>query len=128
MADTIILPLIADISSVRAANTALDILRALSIQDDRVIPILNEVVPKVGLSRKHVEAGLHRFITPVPSGGGKMMDSINRGTPLVMADPDLPVAKAIEDLAFAVSRPESKTKQRPKPSDLLVKVRKRVKG
>lgn len=128
MADTIILPLIADISSVRAANTALDIFRALSIQDDRVIPILNEIVPKVGLSRKHVEAGLHRFVTPVPSGGGKVMDSINRGTPLVMADPDLPVAKAIEDLAFAVSRPESKTKQRAKPSELLVKVRKRVKG
>jgi pilus assembly protein CpaE len=127
-ADVIILPLIADISSVRAANTALDIFRALSIQDDRVIPILNEIVPKIGLSRKHVEAGLHRFVTPLPSGGGKMMDSINRGTPLVMAEPDLPVAKAIEDLAFAVSRPESKAKQRPKPSELLIKVRKRVKG
>ena len=128
MADVIILPLISDISSVRAANTALDIFRALSIQDERVIPVLNEVFPKVGLSRKHVEAGLHRFVTPVPSGGGKMMDSINRGTPLVMVDPDLPVSRAIEDLAFAVSRPESKSKQRPKPSELLLKVRKRVKG
>ena len=128
MADTIILPLIADISSVRAANTALDIFRALSIQDERVIPVLNEIVPKVGLSRKHVESGLHRFVTPLPSGGGKMMDSINRGTPLVMAEPDLPISKAIEDLAYAVSRPESKAKQRPKPSELLLKVRKRVKG
>lgn len=127
MADQILLPLVGDILSIRAATTALDIFQALSIPEDRVVPVFNEVVPKAGLSRKHVENSLHLPMKSIPPGGSKVMDSINLGTPLVMSDVDNPVSQAIENLAFELSRPESKSKPREKPSDLLSKVRKRLK-
>src|SRR5579884_3953826 len=126
MADAIVLPLIPDISSVRTTNSALDILSALDVRDDRIFLLLNEIVPKVGLSKKHVESALHRFVTTIPSGGAKVTDSINRGAPLVLSDPDLPFCKSIEDLAFQLSRPESIAKKRSRSSELLTKVRKRV--
>lgn len=127
MADTIILPVIAEMSSVRAASTTLDVFHALNIPDERVFPVLNEIVAKVGLTRKQVETGLRRPVAFIPSASGKLTDSINQGTPLVLQEPDQPTAIGIEDLAYMVSRPESKGRPRTSPSPLLLKARKRAK-
>lgn len=127
LADIIVLPLIPDIASVRAATTAMDIFQALSISNEKVLPIFNEVVPKGGLPRKNVESTLHAELRAIPWGGSKVIDSINLGTPLVMTDPDSPVSEAIEDLALHLSREESKAKGRQKGPDLMLKFRKRLK-
>lgn len=126
IADNIVVPLTGDIASIRATTTSLDIFQALSISDQKVIPVFNELFPKSGLSRKNVESTLHVTLTPLPNGGAKVMDSINLGTPLVSTEPDFPLSVAIENLAFQLSRSESKITDRPKSPDLLVKVRKRL--
>src|SRR5579884_818405 len=126
LSDHVVMPVIADISSVKAATTTLDIFAALNISEDRVVPVLNELIPKVGLSRKHVESSIHMPVTPIPFGGGKVTDSVNLGAPIALTEPDSPFSHAIQALAYELSRPESKTKQQPQQSDLLSKVRKRL--
>ena len=125
LADHIVLPIIGDISSIRAATTALDIFQALNIQDDKVTMVFNELFPKAGLSRKHAETSLHLPTHFLPFGGPKLLDSVNLGAPIVMSDPDGAFSQAVQQLAISVSRPDSEVQVPAKSGDLLSKVRMR---
>jgi pilus assembly protein CpaE len=128
MSDHIVLPVIGDISSIRATTTALDIFQALSISDEGVILVFNELFPKAGLSRKNVETSLHATTKAMPFGGGKLLDSVNLGAPIVTADPDHQFSQAIENLAFELSRPDAVDGVPTKQADLLSKVRRRLRA
>lgn len=127
MADQIILPLIGDISSIRATTTALDIFQALSIADDKVVLVFNELFPKMGLPRKSAESSLHVETRPVPFGGAKLLDSINLGTPIMMSEPSSPFSQAIEKLALEFATPATGAATRPE-ADLFSKMRRRLRA
>jgi len=128
MADHIILPLVGDISSIRATTTALDIFQALSIPDDRVIMVFNEIFPKMGLSRKHAETSMSVSTMPLPYGGAKLLDSINLGDPIVQSDPGGAFAQAIDAIATAVSHPGGEAKGKARSGDLFSRMRSRIKS
>jgi pilus assembly protein CpaE len=128
IADHIVLPMVGDISSVRATTTAMDIFQALSIPDDRVVLVFNELFPKMGLSRKHAETSMNLTMTPLPYGGSRLLDSINLGDPIVHSDPGNPFSQAIEALAAEVSHPGGEVKNHEKSGGLFGGMRKLVKA
>ncbi|HEV3310883.1 MAG TPA: response regulator [Chloroflexota bacterium] len=125
MADHVVVPLIGDISSIRATTTALDIFQALSIPDDRIILVFNELFPKVGLSRKHIESSLHLPAHQIPFGGARLLDSVNLGSPIVSSNPENPFSQAIEELAIRISGRDASARMPNGSGDLLTKMRKR---
>jgi pilus assembly protein CpaE len=125
LADHIILPLIGDISSIRATTTALDIFGALSIPDEKVVLVFNEIFPKMGLSRKHAETSMNVTMMPLPYGGAKLVDSINLGNPIVLSDPEGPFSEAIGEIAVKVSHPDGELRPK-KTGALFSKMRKRL--
>ena len=128
VADHIILPMTGDISSIRATTTAMDIFQALSIPEERVILVFNELFPKMGLSRKHAETSMNITTMPLPYAGAKLLDSINLGDPIVQADPSNPFSMAIRDIAAAVSHPDGQLKPDDKAAGLFGGVRRLVRS
>lgn len=128
IADHIVLPVVGDISSIRGTSTALDIFQALAISDDKVVLVFNEMFQRAGLPRKSVETSLHASTKFIPFGGATLLDSINLGTPITLAEPDHQVSQAIENLAFELSRPDAADAPKARQNDLLSKVRRRIKA
>src|SRR5581483_10682760 len=107
---------------------ALDIFQALSIPEDRVVLVFNELFPRLGLSRKHAETSLNLTMMGLPYGGAKLVDSINLGDPIIQSDPGNPFCAAIRELAAEVSHPGGKPKENEKSGKLFGGMRRLVKA
>jgi Flp pilus assembly CpaE family ATPase len=87
MADTVVLPVMADMAALKAAANTMRIFKAVKIPEDRVRVILNELIPRAGLTRQQVEASLGQSVHNLPHAGSGFIDALNAGTPLVAAEP-----------------------------------------
>lgn len=105
-ASSIVLPLTADMAALKTAVSTLRILKAVKINEDNLRFVLNEIVPRAGLTREQVEGSLRRETLTIPHAGAGFIESANQGMPLTTMDPQPPAAKAIFDIARTVCEPE----------------------
>lgn len=106
-AQTIVLPLTPDMAALKTAVNTLRILKAVKIDESKIQFVLNEIIPRAGLSRDQVEKSLNKTPFEVPHAGPAFIDAANHGMPLVSADNPNPAAKALMDLARTMCEPEA---------------------
>jgi pilus assembly protein CpaE len=102
----ILLPVTPDMAALKSTVSTLRILKALTIQQSRVKVLLNEIIPRAGLTKEQLETGLGKQTFAIPHAGAGFVEAANQGTPIVIADPRSPSARALLELAKTVCDPE----------------------
>jgi pilus assembly protein CpaE len=102
----IVLPVTPDMAALKSTVSTLRILKALTIQQTRIKVLLNEIIPRAGLTKEQLETGLGRPTVTIPHSGSAFVEAANQGTPLVVVDPRTPGARAILEVAKSLCEPE----------------------
>lgn len=101
--DIIILVTTQDIPSIKNSRLFFDVIDALSIDQKRIIFIMNRFDKRVGITPDKVGESFKREISSVvPMEERVVIPSINRGLPFMMGDKSKPVARSILQLAETV--------------------------
>jgi len=106
MADHIVLPLTPDIAALKTTVNTVRILKAVNIRDEKMQVVLNEIIPKAGLTKQQVDTSLGKQSIAVPHAGAAFIDAANHGMPLVTLEDPPAAARALIDLARTVCEPE----------------------
>jgi pilus assembly protein CpaE len=126
--DTIVCVVAPELASVRAMNIALKTFEKLSIPPEKIELVLNWTFQRNELSRKDIESALHlpvKYI--VPFAPEPMIAAINKGTPVVITEPESPLGMFLEDLTFMVSKTEFKNRKPKEPTKAWLRVYSRLK-
>jgi pilus assembly protein CpaE len=107
MANTILLPVTPDMASLRSAVNSMRILKAVDIRQDKIKVLLNEIIPRAGLTRDQMERGLGKPVFVIPHAGPLFIEGSNQGRPVVDAAPTVPASKALLELASTLCVPEA---------------------
>jgi pilus assembly protein CpaE len=102
----ILLPVTPDMAALKSTVSTLRILKALTIQQSRVKVLLNEIIPRAGLTKEQLETGLGKQTFSIPHAGSSFVEAANQGTPIVLADPRSVGARALIELAKSLCEPE----------------------
>lgn len=105
-ADTILLPLIPEITALKSTASTMRILGAVNIDPGKMRLVLNEIIPHAGLTKNQVETSLGASVTTIPHSGADFVAAGNQGQPLVTALPNAGAARAIVDMARTLCEPE----------------------
>lgn len=98
--EQIILVLAPEVVSIQAATVTLQTLRSLGLSEEAMVPIVNHIFAKGGLSLGTIQSALKRPIKAViPHEPELLIQAINSGTPLVLSQPSSAMATAIQKLA-----------------------------
>jgi pilus assembly protein CpaE len=97
--NTLVVPCPADVPSVSVTQALLTAFSRVEVPIDKVLVVLNNVIPRGGLSRGQTEKFLERDVYEVPNGGDAMQTSINQGKPYILSHPDDPAGQGIRGLA-----------------------------
>jgi pilus assembly protein CpaE len=104
--DELLLVCSLDVPTIKNVRLSLQTLELLSFPMKKVHVVLNRANSKVGMKEGEVETALERKVRyQVPSDRAVPL-SINRGTPVVLADPGADFSIAMRDVAKAVANPE----------------------
>jgi Flp pilus assembly CpaE family ATPase len=101
-------------ASLRSAVNTMRILKAVDIRQEKITVLLNEIVPRAGLTREQLESGIGKEVYPIPHAGPLFIEGSNQGRPLVEAAPNVPAARAIIELARTLCVPEATAEERQK--------------
>jgi pilus assembly protein CpaE len=102
----ILLPVTPDMAALKSTVSTLRILKALTIQQSRVKVLLNEIIPRAGLTKEQLEIGLGKQTFSIPHSGSAFVEAANHGTPIVIAESRSPGARAMIELAKTLCEPE----------------------
>lgn len=106
LAQTLLVPVTADMAAMKSSVNAMRILQAVKIRLDKVRLIQNEIIPRAGLTREQLQTGLGKELFAIPFGGPAVVEAANQGVPLVTIQPPTPTARALVELARTVCVPE----------------------
>lgn len=102
--DAILLPMAPDLASVNAAYQAIRIFGEMGIDRNRVLPVVNEVVPRSSLTSNKIAEGLKKEIfAEIPFDTINMVKAINQGTPYITMAQKSPVSAAFGKMAKLVT-------------------------
>jgi pilus assembly protein CpaE len=112
--DELLLLCALDVPTLKNVRLSLQTLELLSFPNDRVRIVLRRTGVKVGMNPREVESALERKVDfEVPSDAAVPL-SVNRGHPLVLAEPRSDFSKAVRDMAKAVSTAQQAPKAKRK--------------
>jgi pilus assembly protein CpaE len=113
--DELLLLCALDVPTLKNVRLALQTLELLSFPHERVQIVLRRTQTKVGMNPKEVEGALERRVRfEVPSDGAVPL-AVNRGNPLVLAEPRSNFSKAVREMAktfAATPAPKSRERRR----------------
>ena len=99
-ADIIVLIATADIPSIKNAKLFFELTDQLGYPADKTLLVLNKEDGRSGISAKDIEASIKHPITlTLPRDERTTTIAMNRGTPVVMLQRNLPISQAIQNLA-----------------------------
>jgi len=102
-ADKVLVVTTPEIPAIKNVRTFLDTTAALGYPPDKIELILNRADASPGIDVGEIEATLgRRFTARINSGGLRVVEAANRGTPVVLADPGGEVAQGIYNLVKAL--------------------------
>ena len=107
-ADTICLVTSLELPAIKNASICLEIMDALGYEEDKVKLVVNRSSREIGVDINEMEKTLKRTVDiHIPSDGRLVVQSVNKGVPFVISNPNARVSLAVKDLAKAVD-PHSK--------------------
>jgi len=102
-ADRIILVLTPEIPSIKATKQFFEIAEALSFPQQQIDLVLNKVIPRDGIRAEQLEGSMqHSIVGQLELDPRAIRQATNQGLPLVVAQPNHPLAEAFADLARRV--------------------------
>jgi len=122
MAHSIVLPLTPDMMALKATVNTMRILKAVNIPEDKIQVVLNEIVPRAGLSKQQVESSLNLNVFEIPHSPA-FVEAANHGVPAVMQETPTPATQALMSLASQLCVPDMPEAVEEVPSGLLTKLR-----
>ena len=103
-ASRIVMLMAPDMASIRAAICAMDIYKKLGYPPDKIVPVVNNVYTQNIIKPAQIEKVLKVPVTfTMANAPIELSRAINFGQPFILANPEIPVAAFMEDLAFEVS-------------------------
>jgi pilus assembly protein CpaE len=97
--DSLVVPCVADVPSVAVTQALLSAFDRVDVLASKIVVVVNDVIPKAGLSAAQIQRFLSRQTVSVPYGGEDMQNSVNKGRPYILDHPGEPTGVAIRDLA-----------------------------
>jgi len=126
-ADRILLPLSPEMASLQAIVVTLNTFRDLDYDLDKVWPILSWTFPQNALPQKEMERAIGIPIRTVfPYDSKSVVQSINRGIPLITGFGKSVATLSVEDMAYQLTAEKYLGRPRKSESALLHRVRKRL--
>jgi pilus assembly protein CpaE len=103
--DELLLLCLLDVPTVKNVKLSLQTLELLSFPHDRVRLVLRRTHTKVGMKPREVESALDRKLSfEVASDGGVPL-AVNRGNPIVLAEPRNEFSRSVTEMAKALVTP-----------------------
>lgn len=128
-ADFIFMLLSPEMAAIRSAVCALNIYDKLNYPNNKVMPVVNNLLPQAGIKQGQIEKVLRRPVKHmIPYAPNEFIRSINFGEPLTITYPDSPVTAFFEDLAYAVSKESVKNIPPAAPTAVWKRVTNRLTG
>jgi len=104
MSDTILLVMAPEMASLRSAMSAIEIYDRLGISVDKVKIVLNNNSSNPAIKQAQLEKVLKRPIDFVlPYEAGEVNRALNFGKPFILNNPDLPICRTLEIMAYHLS-------------------------
>jgi len=126
-ADEIFVLLSPDLASVRAAALTIGTFENLGYAQEKFSLVLNWTFERRGLARKDIEHALKREIKAVlPFAPEPIVQAINTGVPLLVAEPESPMSAIFEDWAFRISKSEDKKTRPQNPTAAWMRIARRL--
>ncbi len=103
-ADHILMVMVPDMASIRAAICAQDIYKKLGFPPEKIIPVVNNIYSPAMIKSTQIEKVLKVPVKiSIPYAPAEFNRAINFGQPFILNNPDSPVTALMEDMAFEVS-------------------------
>ncbi len=103
-ASQILLVMGPELSSLKAAGSALNIYDRLGVPDTKFKVVLNMTTNHSGIRQSQLEKALGIPISYVlPYSPDEVVRAINFGEPFILENPEMPISARIEDMAYALS-------------------------
>jgi pilus assembly protein CpaE len=116
LADRILVVMVPEVPSLKSTKQFFDTVEALQLPSDRIDLILNQVLPREGIRPENVEENLkHPIAIQLPFDTRIVRQAANRGLPLIMMEPNHPLAQSF--LVFARQLIAALEPQPVKPAD-----------
>nr|WP_320145275.1 response regulator [uncultured Anaeromusa sp.] len=113
VSDMIIVVSSLDLPTIKNIKMCLEIMDSLGYPREKLLLLLNRANSEGGMTRVEVEDTLKRsFDMVLPSDGVIVLGSVNRGIPLVVGNPDAPIAQAFFQLAQILAYGEVKAPEK----------------
>lgn len=103
ISDYILTVMTLEMPSIKDIRLFLEVAEILEYPRDKIVLLLNRADSKHGLKVENIESTIqHPIAASIVSSGAAVTLSINRGTPIVLDQPENPFSKGIEALAIRV--------------------------
>jgi len=107
MADDIYYLMTPDIPAMKNTRLWLELIRALEFAEEKVHLVINKYVQNSGVEPKAIEDKLKLPVAGViPYDFENALDCVNKGVLITVAQPNLPLSKAIKELATKIASPD----------------------
>ena len=104
MSDTILAIVAPEIASLRTTLSAMEIYDRLGIPPENVKIVLNNHSSNPAIKQAQLEKVLKRpFDFVLPFEAGEVSRALNFGKPFILSNPDLPICRELEKMAYALS-------------------------
>ena len=128
-ASSIILMMAPEMSSLRAAMSALDIYNRLGFSPDTVKLVLNKTSSVAGIRKSQIERVLNRPVDfELPYQPEEVIRAVNFGEPFLLTNPDLSITAKLEDMAYLLSNDVHKNLPPAAPTETWKRVTSRLEG
>ena len=124
-ASNIVLALAPEMSSLRAAMSAMDIYDKLGFPSERIKLLLNSNSSIAGIRQTQIEKVLDH---PVNFEPDEVIRAVNFGEPFLLKNSALPISVKIEDMAYVLSNDVHKNLPPAAPTDAWKRVTNRLGG
>src|SRR4030067_553626 len=102
--DLLILLTTQDIPSIKNSRLFLDEIDALGFDRKRIIFVMNKFDKRIGITPEKVSENLKQEITSIIPYEERVIDSVNRGIPVILVDKSRPLSRASLSLAEVVKK------------------------
>jgi len=126
-ANTLLLVLAPEMSSLRAAMSAMEIYDKLGFPREKIKLLLNSNSSITGIRQPQIEKVLeHPIDFVIPYEPDAVIRAVNFGEPFVIKKPDLPISVILEDMAYLLSHEMHKNLPPAAPTDTWKRVTSRL--
>lgn len=87
-----------EVASLQTTAATLRVLKTMSVPDEKVLLVLNQVSPRAGLSGTAIEKALGRPLSVGVPYDDAQSQALGQGAPLVTSQPDSPLASSVRQL------------------------------